>query len=82
MLKRYADAAAPLYQSLDDGQKQRFEVLSRVGRPDLRPLRRLAISGEIATIFAAVTVSADSEVSSAASIAGICPGRVIFAELK
>ena len=34
VLKRYADAAAPLYQSLDDGQKQRFAVLSRVGRPD------------------------------------------------
>ena len=34
MLKRYADAAAPLYQSLDDGQKQRFAVLSRVGRSD------------------------------------------------
>jgi zinc resistance-associated protein len=32
-LKKYADAAAPLYQSLDDGQKQRFEILSRVGRP-------------------------------------------------
>jgi zinc resistance-associated protein len=31
-LKQYADAAAPLYQSLDDGQKQRFDVLSRVGR--------------------------------------------------
>jgi zinc resistance-associated protein len=34
VLKRYADAAAPLYQSLDDGQKQRFAVLSRVGRPN------------------------------------------------
>jgi zinc resistance-associated protein len=33
-LKSYADAAAPLYQSLDDGQKQRFAVLSRVGRPN------------------------------------------------
>jgi hypothetical protein len=32
-LKQYADAAAPLYQSLDDSQKQRFDVLSRVGRP-------------------------------------------------
>jgi zinc resistance-associated protein len=32
-LKRYADAAAPLYQSLDENQKQRFAVLSRVGRP-------------------------------------------------
>lgn len=28
-LKRLADAAAPLYQSLDDGQKRRFRVLSR-----------------------------------------------------
>jgi zinc resistance-associated protein len=35
-LKRYADAAAPLYQSLDDSQKQRFEVLSRVGTPRFR----------------------------------------------
>ena len=25
--------AAPLYSSLDDGQKQRFEILSRIGRP-------------------------------------------------
>jgi hypothetical protein len=33
-LKKYADAAAPLYQSLDDNQKQRFEILSRVGRPN------------------------------------------------
>ena len=32
-LKQYADAAAPLYNSLDDGQKQRFEILSRIGRP-------------------------------------------------
>jgi zinc resistance-associated protein len=32
-LKQYADAAAPLYSSLDDAQKQRFEVLSRIGRP-------------------------------------------------
>jgi zinc resistance-associated protein len=31
-LKNYADAAAPLYQSLDDSQKQRFEILARVGR--------------------------------------------------
>jgi zinc resistance-associated protein len=30
-LKRYADALAPLYQSLDDGQKRRFGVLSRMG---------------------------------------------------
>jgi LTXXQ motif family protein len=32
-LKQYADAASPLYSSLDDGQKQRFEILSRIGRP-------------------------------------------------
>ena len=32
-LKQYADAAAPLYKSLDDGQKQRFEVFMRAGRP-------------------------------------------------
>jgi LTXXQ motif family protein len=29
-LKRYADALAPLYQSLDDGQKRRFGFLSRL----------------------------------------------------
>jgi len=28
-LKHYADAAGPLYQSLDDGQKHRFLLLSR-----------------------------------------------------
>jgi zinc resistance-associated protein len=32
-LKRYADAAAPLYQGLDDNQKRRFGILSRVERP-------------------------------------------------
>jgi zinc resistance-associated protein len=32
-LKQYADATAPLYNSLDDAQKQRFEILSRLGRP-------------------------------------------------
>jgi hypothetical protein len=32
-LKRYADALAPLYQSLDDGQKRRFGFLSRLERP-------------------------------------------------
>jgi len=32
-LKRLADAAAPLYQSLDDAQKHRFAVLARVLRP-------------------------------------------------
>jgi LTXXQ motif family protein len=32
-LKRYADALAPLYQSLDDSQKRRFGFLSRMERP-------------------------------------------------
>jgi LTXXQ motif family protein len=32
-LKRLADAAAPLYQSLDDGQKRRFVMLARVMGP-------------------------------------------------
>jgi hypothetical protein len=32
-MKKLADALDPLYKSLDDGQKQRFEVLSRAGRP-------------------------------------------------
>jgi hypothetical protein len=31
-LKRYADAAAPLYQGLDENQKRRFGILSRVER--------------------------------------------------
>ncbi len=31
-LKKLADAAEPLYQSLDDGQKRRFGVLMRMGR--------------------------------------------------
>jgi zinc resistance-associated protein len=31
MLKQIADAAAPLYQSLDDGQKNRFGMLARFG---------------------------------------------------
>ncbi len=35
--KKLADAAAPLYQSLDDAQKQRFGVLARMLRP--RPMR-------------------------------------------
>jgi hypothetical protein len=30
-MKRVADAAAPLYQSLDDAQKNRFRVLARFG---------------------------------------------------
>ena len=32
-LKRYADAMAPLFQSLDDNQKRRFGILSRMERP-------------------------------------------------
>ena len=40
-LKRLADTAAPLYQSLDDAQKNRFNVLARV----LRPHRRMAAMG-------------------------------------
>jgi hypothetical protein len=32
-LRRYADAAAPLYQGLDENQKRRFGILSRVERP-------------------------------------------------
>ena len=32
-LKRVADAAAPLYQSLDDGQKRRFALLARFMGP-------------------------------------------------
>jgi hypothetical protein len=30
-LKKLADAAAPLYQSLDDGQKHRFTMLAKLG---------------------------------------------------
>jgi len=30
-LKKLADAAAPLYQSLDEGQKHRFMMLARIG---------------------------------------------------
>jgi hypothetical protein len=30
--RRYADALAPLYQSFDDSQKRRFDILSRVER--------------------------------------------------
>jgi hypothetical protein len=32
-LKKLADAAGPLYKSLDDGQKHRFMVLARLGGP-------------------------------------------------
>jgi hypothetical protein len=31
-LRRYADALAPLYQSFDETQKRRFDILSRVER--------------------------------------------------
>jgi hypothetical protein len=31
-LRHYADALAPLYQSLDDGQKRRFTLLARIGQ--------------------------------------------------
>jgi hypothetical protein len=30
-LKKFADAAGPLYKSLDDGQKRRFAMLARLG---------------------------------------------------
>ena len=33
-LKKLADAAGPLYKSLDDGQKHRFAMLARVGGGD------------------------------------------------
>jgi hypothetical protein len=33
-LKKLADAAAPLYKSLDDGQKHRFAILASVGGGD------------------------------------------------
>ncbi len=32
-LKKLADAAAPLYSSLDDAQKHRFMVLARLDHP-------------------------------------------------
>ena len=35
-LKRVADAGAPLYQSLNDAQKNRFKILARVLRPHWR----------------------------------------------
>ncbi len=35
-LKKLADAAAPLYQSLDDGQKHRFTMLAKLGGRDGR----------------------------------------------
>jgi hypothetical protein len=33
-LKKLADAAGPLYQSLDEGQKNRFQMLARIGMRD------------------------------------------------
>jgi hypothetical protein len=42
-LKRLADAAAPLYQSLDDAQKQRFVILARVMREHAGHGRRQAM---------------------------------------
>ena len=35
-LKKLADAAGPLYKSLDDGQKHRFTVLARLGARHMR----------------------------------------------
>jgi zinc resistance-associated protein len=32
VLKQIADTASPLYQSLDDAQKDRFRILARIGR--------------------------------------------------
>ena len=37
-LKKLADAADPLYKSLDDGQKRRFAALLRVGRSGAGPM--------------------------------------------
>lgn len=34
-LKKLADASAPLYQSLDQAQKRRFTILSRIGGDDV-----------------------------------------------
>ena len=38
-LKKLADAAGPLYKSLDDGQKQRLMVLARLGGPEGHGMR-------------------------------------------
>src|SRR6188474_726406 len=35
-LKKLADAAGPLYKSLDDGQKRRFAMLARLDRGQMR----------------------------------------------
>ena len=37
-LKRIADAGTPLYQTLDDGQKERFQKLARMLRPHHHPM--------------------------------------------
>lgn len=39
-LKKLADAAAPLYTSLDEGQKRRFVMLARVGARDHARMER------------------------------------------
>jgi hypothetical protein len=39
-LKKLADAAQPLYQSLDEGQKRRLDVLLRTMRPHARGFAR------------------------------------------
>ena len=47
-LKKLADATGPLYGSLDDNQKRRFGVLSRMGveaRPDIGPVRPMMRDG-------------------------------------
>lgn len=38
-LKKLADAAGPLYKSLDDGQKKRLMVLARLGGPEGHGMR-------------------------------------------
>ena len=38
--KHFAETAAPLYRSLDDGQKRRFGVLTRILRPHLKRMAR------------------------------------------
>ena len=38
-LKKFADAAEPLYSSLDEGQKHRFALLMRMGRQGPAPRR-------------------------------------------
>ena len=38
-LKKLADAAGPLYKSLDDGQKRRFALLARLDRGQMRAHR-------------------------------------------